>query len=74
MRAREGFGALGKHVRIAHRFDPTTPDDILGFHTAERTQRFVKDLQDTELMSAGELPPPHASAALQQRQEGFRAS
>ena len=55
-RAQTGLGVLGQNTRLAHRFDDETLSDILSFHTAERTQAFVRDLQDTDLMSSGALP------------------
>ena len=55
-RAQTGLGVLGQNTRLAHRFDDETPSEILSFRTAERTQAFVRDLQDTDLMSSGALP------------------
>jgi hypothetical protein len=57
-RARAGLALLGQNTVIAHRFEAETLEEILAFATAERTQAFVKELQETALMSAGELPPP----------------
>ena len=55
-RAQTGLGVLGQNTRLAHRFDEEALNEILTFQTAERTQAFVRELQETDLMWVGELP------------------
>ena len=55
-RAQTGLGVLGQNTRLAHRFDEEALNEILAFQTAERTQAFVRELQETDLMWVGELP------------------
>ena len=55
-RAQSGLATFGATVAIPHHFPPDKLKQILNFTTAERTQRFVKDLMATDLMKAGELP------------------
>jgi hypothetical protein len=74
LRARQGLASLGENAIIAHRFEPELLDKILKFETAERTQSFVKQLQETPLMAAGELPAPQESTALQRRRTQLRES
>ena len=61
-RAQTGLEVLGQNIRLAYRFDEDTLQEILSFKTADRTQAFVKELQDTDLMSAGVLPDAMSEA------------
>ncbi len=72
MRAREGLGSMDQVLRLAHHFEPKTLAKILGFHTAERTNPFVKNLQQNIIMQSGVLPQPKESPALRDRQEGHQ--
>lgn len=64
-RTSTGLEVFGQNSRLSHRFDDDALLEIMSFNTADRTQAFVKDLQDTPLMTAGELPDP-ASVALRE--------
>ena len=59
---------------ITHHFSPAMLEKILTFDTAERTVRFVKDLQKTEIMQAGELPPPTVLSSAATRAQGLRST
>jgi hypothetical protein len=68
------LGSRSENFRIVHRFDNHTLASILSFRTASRTSSFIKYLEQTDFMQTGELPPPHPTAALQQRLETIRVS
>ena len=72
-RAQSGLGTLGATVAIPHHFPPDKLKQILNFTTAERTQKFVKDLMATDFMQAGELPTMAGrDAQSRQRTEGLQ--
>ena len=49
---------LRRNVHLAHHFDQADLDEILAYKTAERTQAFLKELQETGFMKNEELPAP----------------
>ena len=68
-RAQAGLVKLGEDLRIRNPFPKEELEKILSFTTADRTQRFVKELMATDLMGTGELPPPEdRGQALRARQ------
>ena len=64
--------ALRQNVHLAHHFDQADLDDILAYKTAERTQAFLKELQETGFMNNEELPPPAEQNRIAIRREDLR--
>ena len=63
---------LRQNVHLAHHFAQADLDDILAYKTAERTQAFLKELQETGFMSNEELPPPAENNQIAIRREDLR--
>ena len=72
-RERAGLASVAQRAVIAHRFDADTLERIMAFTTAERTDKSVKELQDSPLLRAGQMPAPAETLALRQRRDGLRA-
>ena len=72
LRAKHGMATFGANTSLAHRFDPQTLQNILAFDTAERTSGFVKDLKQTALMTAGELPRNSSDSDAQERRRSMQ--
>ena len=60
---------LRQNVHLAHHFNQEDLEVILAYKTAERTQAFVKELQETGFMQDGELPPPAEQNRIARRRE-----
>ena len=60
---------LRQNANLAHLFEETDLQEILAFNTAERRQAFVRELEETAFMQAGELPPPTDSRKVAIRRE-----
>ena len=63
---------FGRNVHLAHRFAQADLDEILAYKTAERTQAFIKELQETGFMSNEELPQPAEQKRIDIRREDLR--
>ena len=61
-----------KNTQLAHHFDRADLDEILAYKTAERTQAFLKELQETGFMQNEELPPPAEQNRVAIRREDLR--
>ena len=63
---------LRQNVHLAHHFEKADLDEILAFQTAERTQAFLKELQETGFMQHGALPAPAEQTRAEKRREDLR--
>ena len=68
-KARLGLSEIGQSVRIACHFDDEQLQRIIAFDTAERTNFFVKELMDVDMMHSTALPAPSSIAAAAKRRE-----
>ena len=65
-RTKIGVCKIGQQAKSQFPFDEDTLQQIKQYQTADRTQRLVKELCNTHLMTAGELPLPQHQETRQQ--------
>jgi hypothetical protein len=72
-RVQAGLAVVSGNTLIAHRFDDKTLADVVGYKTAERTDGFIRQLNETDFMSTGALPSPSSQAWQQQHRRDVNA-